>query len=571
MYEFLDGEAYVNDSEKGRVKLANFNANITQEHQEIDGDRVTRTYVIEGKNHRGERLDPTAVSSDDFNNLAWATRAWGSRAIVFPGNNSKEHLRTAIQYLSEPEITKVYTATGWHRIDGKWTFLTTNGSVSHTKHRTDIALKIPKELHRFALPAKPSKTAWQAAAQLPTLIGDEIGFLILASAFRAPLGADFAVHITGRTGTFKSELAAICQSFFGVVEARNLPASWSSTANSIEALAYRAKDAVMVLDDFVPTGTSTQQKSYQTAADRIMRAVGNQAGRARLTETSSMQETMFPRSLILSTGEDTPEGHSVRGRMMITELSPGDITPGNLTAAQKIKPALNETMSAFLAWIAQDLDNARGNIESLVTDWRDQHLSVGHTRTPTSLAKLISGLWLFSEFTKDHGATESWADEMFDAGQSVLVDVANRQQQYLQSADPAAQYVQALRGIFSGLAAHAKSKQGGIPTNALSLGWTQVGTEDYKPHGQRIAWEDQQDKILYVDAQAGYDALRRFQRNAITLTRPTLYKRLREAGYLKMTDTTRQRNTVRATLDGAVRTVLAIDLDIITKGDLDDG
>ena len=45
---------------------------------------------------------------------------------------------------------------------------------------------------------------------------------------------------------------------------------------------------------------------------------GNQAGRARLTDTSNLQQTFYPRGVIFSTGEDTPEGHSVRARMMIS-------------------------------------------------------------------------------------------------------------------------------------------------------------------------------------------------------------------------------------------------------------
>ena len=33
--------------------------------------------------------------------------------------------------------------------------------------------------------------------------------------------------------------------------------AWSSTANSLEALAFHAKDALLVIDDFAPQGSGT--------------------------------------------------------------------------------------------------------------------------------------------------------------------------------------------------------------------------------------------------------------------------------------------------------------------------
>jgi hypothetical protein len=46
------------------------------------------------------------------------------------------------------------------------------------------------------------------------------------------------------TGRFKSEAAALAQQHFGAgLDARHLPANWSSTGNALEALAFTAKDA----------------------------------------------------------------------------------------------------------------------------------------------------------------------------------------------------------------------------------------------------------------------------------------------------------------------------------------
>jgi len=104
-------------------------------------------------------------------------------------------------------------------------------------------------------------------------------------------GADFAIHVAGETGSFKSELAALHQQHFGAgMDRVHLPGAWSSTGNSIEALAFHAKDALLVIDDFAPHGNSTDVARYHAAADRVFRAAGNQAGRGRLDSTANLRE-----------------------------------------------------------------------------------------------------------------------------------------------------------------------------------------------------------------------------------------------------------------------------------------
>ena len=41
------------------------------------------------------------------------------------------------------------------------------------------------------------------------------------------------------------------------MDARHLPGSWSSTGNALEGLAFSAKDVLLVVDDFAPTGSAT--------------------------------------------------------------------------------------------------------------------------------------------------------------------------------------------------------------------------------------------------------------------------------------------------------------------------
>ena len=109
---------------------------------------------------------------------------------------------------------------------------------------------------------------------------DHLTFPILAAVYRAVLNsADFAVWLTGTTGVFKSEEAALAQQHYGsTMDARHLPANFSSTGNSLEIQAFHAKDALLVIDDFAPHGSQHDVARYHGSAERIIRAAGNNQG-----------------------------------------------------------------------------------------------------------------------------------------------------------------------------------------------------------------------------------------------------------------------------------------------------
>lgn len=586
-YEMKNGKVVYHDPKGRTVEVCNFEARIVEELRVIDGAKVTRSYVIHGQRlHKpggadGENeyldLPPCTVDAEKFAELNWVTPAWGSNAIIFPVPGAKEVLRTIVQLESDPEITSVYAHTGWAKIDGRWTYLSAGAAITANGRTTSILTQLPPEVARINFPSKSSKAeiaaGVRASLNLTDVAPPEIAWMLLGAAYRAAIGkADFCVHLTGRTGTFKSELAALIQSHFGECTAREMPGSWSSTANALEALAYRAKDAIMVVDDFIPMGTSWQIKSFQKTADQLIRAQGNQAGRSRLTDASRMQQTMYPRGIILSTGEDTPEGHSVRARMLIAETTPGDIAPESLSKAQQSRGLYQHAMAAFIGWLAKDLPEHRQQATRMATEIRDANLRIGHARTAPMIGELLAGVTMFLLFAADEGyISDGEANPIFNAAEEALKSLGHRQIEYLQSADPAEQFIGILRAIFAANAGHLKGIHGGIPRKCQLLGWTTVGDSpsdmEFKPHGPRLGWADEGTGTAFLEATVAYDTIRRHSRGAITITRQTLYKRLREAGHLKQVDDARQRNTVRVTCENATRTVLAMSLNALTEGE----
>src|SRR5437867_2728114 len=90
---------------------------------------------------------------------------------------------------------------------------------------------------------------------------------LLAAVYRAVLApCDFSLHVCGHTGFFKTEVAALCQQHYGAgLDARHLPASWLSTGNALEAVAFTAKDALLVVDDFSPLAIPGRDRDRRRA------------------------------------------------------------------------------------------------------------------------------------------------------------------------------------------------------------------------------------------------------------------------------------------------------------------
>lgn len=553
------------DKDGEHTILANFVAKIDKETRYNDGKTQKTVLTISGENANGP-LPPIEIEADKFPALSWVMPNWGVQCVIQPGQSIKEHLRTAIQLSSKPIQETIYTHTGWTKCDGGYMYLHNDGAIRKTGHDSSVRIQLPNELRNYRF---PSDKQWKDGAHSTLLLAHlpphDVGWPAVAATL-APLHgpADFAIHISGRTGTFKSEYSSLLQAHYGPdMDARSLPGSWSSTPNALEAQAWRTANAIFVIDDFIPVGPSYKIRSLQQAADQIIRGQGNQSGRARLTDTSDHQSTMYPRGLIVSTGEDTPEGHSCRARMMILELTPGDIDAKNLTACQGERHQYAAGVAAYIKAIAKDYPAVRQQIKDATNKIRDQHLDVGHTRTPSTIGRLIASVTHWLDWLREERVIgEKKHRSLKRAAEEAILEAGRKQSPYLLSADPCEAFCEALRTVLQGHAGHLRTKNGGIPTDPTAVGWTEESAAGemptFKAHGKCIGWIDWDRGELYVEATAGYNEVKKHAFGAIQLTKPTMLKRLKENGNLTRVDDNRQRNSIRMTCEGHSRQVLAM-------------
>ena len=401
-----DGMYWNKPTEYGysQKRLCNFQARIIADVEEHDGAETAHHLDIEATVRGRTRI--IRVPADQFQMMKWPVEKLGPNAIVEAGQGIADRARVAIQYVSGDIPPKqVFSHFGWVKHSGEWGFLHAGGAIGASGGIKGVEVRPPDSLRDFVLPVR-----------LPNVhegVRSCLEFIKIAPAICVPLFAaiwcavlrspDFGIHLVGPTGSRKTALAAVIQRFFGNrMSDTTLPGSWLSTDNALEAQMFHAANCVFTVDDFVTGGLAGDFQELHRKADRVLRGQANGAARQRLRADGSLRPPKPPRCLPISTGEDVPRGESLRGRLLILELAPGEVDLSLLTASQTAASSgvLSQVVSAFIRWQAPRRDEFANEYQQRFDRLRNAAAAklVGHPRGAQIVANLILGLSSFFEF-----------------------------------------------------------------------------------------------------------------------------------------------------------------------------
>jgi len=565
------------------VPLCNFNAKIIEEVTLDDGSEKTTIFNIKGKMASGNNLPTAHVPANRFANMSWVTENWGTSAIVEAGFSSKDHLRSAIQHISNDKNSvqrrTVYTFTGWKKIDGVYFFLHSDGAIGANDSVNNINTELEEKLSSYQFPNPPTGenliNAVRTSLRLLELIPPNKSYPSMAAVYRPPLGeadtVDYSIFYAGPTGVMKSELTALLQMHFGKsFERTQLPSNFHDTANSREKKAFLAKDVIFVVDDFAPAGTSYDIARFHKEADRLFRSQGNKSGRARMSCDGSLRTEYYPRGLIVSSGEDIPRGQSIRGRMMIIEITPGDVDKTILTELQKnaSEGLFALAMAGFIQWLAPRIEELKETLPDRRRTLRNEIVSnLPHSRTTDIIASLLSGWELFLQFAQEVGAiTEDESRTHQQLCEQSLCELGKTQSEHIESEEPTQRFVDLLRTAFVSGNAHLSDTNTGDALNDEQdinrWGWKKVmvgtglyGRDEWRPLGECIGWLEGDN--IFLEQGAAFKCIQKIareQEKSLGIGEKTLWKRLKEKRLLASHDP--DRNTIRKTIAGTRRSVI---------------
>jgi hypothetical protein len=551
--------------QNGRLRytpLANFTARIVGDILRDDGEQKRREFEIEAELGACKVAFP--LSAAEFGRMNWVLHRLGPKAIVYPGQH--QHTRAAIQWFSGSiRQESIFTHLGWRKQSTQYMYLHAGGALGPVGPLSDVKVQLPSALQLYQMQSSPDSSeraqSIRASLRCLSLAPDPVIFPLLSAVYRAPFGkTDFSMFLVGKTGVFKSTLAAICQQHFGIgMDASHLPGHFASTANALESLAFYAKDALLVVDDFAPTGRHGDN-GLERVAERLFRAVGNQQGRSRVVGNGRLQHRRPPRSLLLATGEEVPQGHSIRARLLIVEVGLGDVDRATLSECQRAgdEGHLAASMGAFLGWIAGRYDELQQLLRTRSVEIRGQGRGREiHARLPAALAELQSGFELWLQFALETGAVGTTERmELEQRGERAFQELAVRQARYHQASDPALRFVSLLKAALAGGHIHVAHRRGTVPESPGTWGWrSKARGRGWAPQGTRIGWVTGGD--LFLEPTASYQVAQALAgAERLPVSQQALHHRLRESGFLASVDQGRQMVQVRRTIEGCPRQVL---------------
>jgi hypothetical protein len=537
------------------VMLTNFGARIVGDVLRDDGAEVRREFEVQAG--RGQHLQRFVVPAAQFGSLGWVSESLGPQATVYAGMGLRDHARVAIQLLSErTSERRVYAHTGWRQVDGMDVYLHAAGGIGCNGAIADVEVDLPTRLAPASLPKPPDGAplveAVRASLRLLEVAPDRITVPLLGAVARAILGgADFSLHLAGPTGVGKSALAALAQQHWGeAFDAEGLPAAWSSTANALESLAFCAKDMLLVVDDYAPSGAQTDVQRLAREAERLLRAQGNLSARQRLGRNLGLVPARPPRGLILSSGEETPGGQSLRARLVVVEVGASDVNWRALTAAQRDAGdgLYAQACAAFIRWLAPRLDQARTLLSETVTLMRaDSGLAGQHRRVPTAIGGLYAALACYLDFGRDAGALDDQTTEALrQRGRAALRALAQDQARHQASEEPCRRFLGLIESALASERAHLAGEDAleGVPQvgSPAGLGWRYVPDRDglggrWQPQGPRIGWIT--DDGTFLEPSSAYEVAAKLAAatgSLLTVKPSSLAKRLYERGLLASTE-----------------------------------
>jgi hypothetical protein len=564
-YLIRDGKMVLEKSDGAISTLANFAARVAEELVLDDGETEELFFLVEGTLADGTSLPLIRVPATSFSGLGWIMAQWGMRAIVTPGISQKDHLRAAIQHLSRSVRRRAFLNTGWRKLEGRWCFLHAGGALGPDGPMENVDVDLKGRLALFTLAAplhgQDLTRAFRSSLRTLDLGPGAVTAPVWLAAFRAVVDdCPFALHISGSKGTGKTELASIAAGHFGpALDAKETLESWESTSAALERALFLAKDVLGVVDDLRPQGGPRETAELFKKADRILRGAFNRASRSRLSSDAKTQRAAFwSRGLILSTGEDLPDGESLRSRVLCLEWASKTMEWTVLDRLQEDRASGLHAglMGAFIQWQAQD----RERILKIRREARDKarrtFRETGENRTGDIAADLWSAWPVLEAFALEKEIIP--IPEIETIGRrlwSFILEMTGAQASIISEANPAERFREGLTACLESGRGHlASGEMGCIPAEWES----RCGWHDHQAKGPRLGYLVAKKREVWLIPLAAFQEVSR----QVTLGagERALWMRLKEAGWLELERSGRSKS--RRTLpDGGRSDFIVVHMD----------
>lgn len=423
-----------------------------------NGIAESREYAVTAVTATGQTLPRAEVPVGEFGSMNWIDKYWGTKMDISPGNTNVQHIRSYMKRQVNGQMQRrIFTHTGWREIDGRQVFLSSSGGLACP----GVEVELRDRLAQYRLPDNPHELSPEQSMKTSlSFMEDGFGnkavmWPLWAAMFASPLTSlidpAFTLFIHGHTGSFKTVISALAISHFGSFSYTTMPASWEYTANRLGLEMFICKDIPLVIDDWAPGATANAQRDMEQKIAIVLRAQGNKIGKGRMNPDATAKDSYTPRCLVVTSGEQLPNGESNTARTFVLDIEPGDISVPMLNVAQDEAEQYRYAMSHYLLWLSSQWDHVTQYQPVLWREKRDKALEHGlHLRLPASVAWLHTGMETGLDYACEIGAiSHNEREEKLDSFWEVLVGLARKQGTRVNEERPSVRFIEAFKALLT--------------------------------------------------------------------------------------------------------------------------
>jgi hypothetical protein len=380
---------------------------------------TTHHFLIAGRMENGTPLPIVTVAATLFDRGDWLHKEWGTMALYWPPMTIRQ-LTQAIKFNKQTSIQHAtyYNFVGFV-VDSKGlpSYVTTAGCI--TPHGFDQSIKtdnktVPLVYFSLNKPQIKQTPYFEALDSLLKVCPENptVPFLLTAFVARSLLGIfekmGFVMFIVGHTGSKKTSLAQVFQSFFGRGFSSNncVPVEFhKTTLAGLTSLTSLVNYGLIVVDEFVTL--NDQHSKHDTAkADAILRGNSNNAPTLRSTPTTELNATSSTNCGIVVTGEHTPMDakESLHQRIHYLSIKDSDVDINALTQVQEYanKGYFEAFTYKFIQYFLKNHEEFKTLVPTKRKEFRTKaHNKMGgnlHARQYENAADLMVGSFFLNKF-----------------------------------------------------------------------------------------------------------------------------------------------------------------------------
>jgi hypothetical protein len=373
------------------------------------------------------------VKSKDFHKGTWIQEL-GGEYIVFPLQKFPATYINMIAQTWRPEmvIQKICQVIGYKETNQTLVYVSGNDIVGDTSDIEAMPIQGNHKMAKYGLKQHTTITLQDSlinSLEFLDLAHRKITAPLYCAIWRAPLTywKPFSgiIKLVGRTGSYKSSMAAKALSHFGDFrDNTDLPIKWGATTTAIQIQLSMLRDTLVVIDDYNPEFSKSTRETMGNTLSLILGDSGDGIAKQRANADMTLRESLIVRNLIISTAEMVPSLPESRlARMLIVELS-----NSNTVDRDKLfnyDPTLNTTiMREYIDWLRT---NPPTDIEAIYRKYKDKISGKGelyYERTQDLYANLMIGLVMFDRFLNQYNlkVDQQLYDEVEDALYEICLD-----------------------------------------------------------------------------------------------------------------------------------------------------